>query len=85
MDGNYIYTKLNTENHWVPIYIGQGDLSDRISPNHHKAECIERKGATHVHVHANANESKRLSEERDLLARYTQAYAPKGCNEKKGG
>jgi hypothetical protein len=83
--GNYIFTKLNSENRWIPIYIGQGDLGDRVSENHHQWTCIQRKGATHVHVHMNANEQSRLAEERDLLAYYTNAYAPNGCNEREGG
>jgi len=36
-------------------------------------------------MHKNAKESDRLSEERDLLAAFPQAYFPKGCNVKKGG
>jgi hypothetical protein len=83
-DGNYIFTK--TENNkWVPIYIGQGDLGDRITTNHHKANCILKKGATHVHAHLNARLQDRLAEEQDLLAAYSQAYEPIGCNEKVGG
>jgi len=83
-DGNYIYAKKNAEGKWVPIYIGQGDLKDR-TEDHHQAACISRKGATHIHVHLNASEEDRLAEERDLLAHYTNAYQPAGCNEKQGG
>jgi hypothetical protein len=83
-NGNYIYSKKNAEGKWVPIYIGQGDLKDR-SENHHKASCINSKGATHVHVHLNPKEIDRLAEEKDLLGRYTNAYVPTGCNEKEGG
>lgn len=84
-DGNYIFSKLNSENRWVPIYIGQGDLHDRISDDHHQARCIKTRGATHVHVHSNSTERARLAEEQDLLAYYTNAYTPNGCNEKIGG
>lgn len=80
-DGNYIFTK-KVDGKWRPIYIGQGDLGDRISANHHKIDCIERKGATHVHVHLNSNKVAREHEEADLLANYTQSYEPTGCNEK---
>ena len=83
-DGNYIYSKLNERNLWVPIYIGQGDLKDR-TENHHQAICIKRKGATHIHVHLNAKEKDRTAEETDLLANYTNAYQPSGCNERVGG
>jgi len=80
-EGNYIFTKV-VNNAWRPIYIGQGDLGDRISTNHHKWECIEEKGATHVHAHLNENESNREAEEDDLLNNFAHAYQPDGCNEK---
>ena len=84
-DGNYIYSKKNDEGKWVPIYIGQGDLASRVSDDHHQAACIERRGATHVHVRRNERENDRTDEEADLLARYTNAYKPTGCNEREGG
>ena len=83
--GNYIYSKLNDKHLWVPIYIGEGDLGDRIGDDHHQSACIARKGATHVHVHLNDPQSVRQKEEADLLGRYTNAYKPSGCNVKKGG
>jgi len=75
----------SADNKWIPIYIGQGDLGDRIGPNHHAATCINSKGATHVHVHLNGRVEDRTAEESDLLARYTNAYKPNGCNDKIGG
>ena len=80
-DGNYIYARL-VEGKWRPIYIGQGDLHDRVSDSHHKADCIKSKGATHVHAHLNGKKEDREAEEADLLANYPQAFEPKGCNEK---
>lgn len=82
--GNYIYTRVDADNQWVPIYIGQGDLRDRAT-SHHQADCIRRKGATHFHCHNNAVEQNRLAEESDLLANHPQAYQPTGCNERRGG
>ena len=33
--GNYIFCKLNAQNQWEPIYIGQtGDLSERFDSHH---------------------------------------------------
>ena len=78
--GNYIYTAAQAHNRWVPIYIGQGDLGDRVSENHHRSMCIKLKGATHVHTHTNLLEEDRLVEERDLLGSYRNAYEPYGCN-----
>ena len=84
-DGNYIYSKLNANSNWVPIYIGEGDLSERIGDRHHQATCIRNKGATHVHEHLNSTKNARKIEEQDLLQNYTNAYQPNGCNEKEGG
>jgi hypothetical protein len=84
-DGNYIYAKRNSEGHWVPVYIGQGDLATRATGNHHQIECIDSKGATHVHLMLNSKEADRLAVEKDLLANFQNAYTPTGCNVKKGG
>jgi hypothetical protein len=78
--GNYIFTR--DESGIAPaIYIGEGDLGERISANHHKWTCIQTKGATQVHVHLNADETARKQEEADLLAGNPEAYVPTGCNE----
>ena len=82
--GNYIFVR-RVPDGWVPIYIGQGDFSERLTTNHHKYDCISRKGATEVHVMVNPNEQDRLAVESDLLRKYTGAYSPTGCNEKTGG
>lgn len=73
--GNYIYAKLNALGHWVPVYIGQtGNLNERITPNHEKARCVDRNGATHIHVHVTpAGENARLAEEKDLILRWQPA------------
>jgi hypothetical protein len=83
--GNYVYAKLNANNRWVPVYIGEGDLGERISDNHHKALCIRNKGATHVHVHIAGTKAEGTAEEKDLLANYKNAFVPTGCNEALGG
>jgi hypothetical protein len=84
-DGNYIYATKNAQGQWVPVYVGEGDLADRAGDNHHQADCIKRKGATHFHCHLNPAAGTRRSEEADPLTRYTNAYQPYGCNEKQGG
>lgn len=83
--GNYIYAKLNSSGLWVPVYIGEGDLSVRTTGSHHRVECIDAKKATHIHMHINSIEKVRLAEEADLLANYPNAYDPNGCNVKIGG
>src|SRR5436190_64606 len=40
-DGNYVHTKINSDNKWVPVYFGEGDLSDRAGKNHHQSDCID--------------------------------------------
>lgn len=82
-DGNYIFTKV-VNGKWIPIYIGQGDLNDRINDPAHQ-QCAIGKGATHIHVHTQSAEQVRLAEEADLLAGHPEAYAPTGCNRKPGG
>lgn len=68
--GNYIYAKETKPKHWVPVYIGEGNLADRSDlDDHHKAGCIRRNGATHIHAHLNSDEQDRLAEERDLVER----------------
>lgn len=79
-DGNYIYAKKNQQGLWVPVYIGEGDLSKRATPDHHRINCIDSNGATHVHLHLNSRKEDRLAEEKDLLANYTNALTPSGCN-----
>jgi hypothetical protein len=79
-DGNYIYTKKNRDGLWVPVYIGEGDLSKRARTDHHRIQCIDSKGATHVHLHLSARREDRVAEERDLLANYMNALTPSGCN-----
>jgi len=81
--GNYIFARIGAGK-WVPIYIGEGDLKDRIS-NPDQAACITSKGASHIHVHSESNEQSRKAEESDLLAGNPEAYVPTGCNVKPGG
>jgi len=82
--GNYIYAKV-VNNFWQPVYVGEGDLSVRCSQSHHQLECINSKGATHVHMHMNVSDEARYAEEADILANNANAYDPIGCNIKKGG
>lgn len=69
--GNYIFAREVSPDRFVPVYIGEtSDLSERFD-NHHKAQCIGRNGATHIHAHVNSGgEMARRSEESDLIARW---------------
>ncbi|MGR3914839.1 MAG: hypothetical protein OD918_10075 [Gammaproteobacteria bacterium] len=72
---NYIFAKL-VDRYWHAVYIGEtGELGDRLA-NHHKVDCVERRGATHIHVHGSSDDATvRRAEEKDL----TDAYNPP-CN-----
>jgi hypothetical protein len=63
-----VYMFLNVRE---PVYVGQTeDLSERFD-NHHKADCIRRRGATVICVLVVSSEAERLAIERDLLANYS--------------
>ena len=68
--GNYIFAKETKPRSWEAIYIGEtDDLGERFD-NHHKKECIENEGATHIHAHKSSDDKKtRCAEESDLLAK----------------
>lgn len=78
--GNYIYAKLINDKDWVPIYIGRGDLSLCAGDDRLLLECIASKGATHIHLRCNPRIQDQISETRDLLARFENAFAPHGCH-----
>jgi hypothetical protein len=69
--GNYVFARETSPGRFVPVYIGEtSDLSERFD-NHHKAACISRNGATHIHAHVNSDgAAARLAEEADLVARW---------------
>ena len=67
---NYILCKADGTS-WEPIYIGQTeDLSEPLD-SHQAMPGINRRSATHIHVHFNAWETARLTEVADLLSNYT--------------
>ena len=70
--GNYVFAKESRPGHWTPIYFGEtGDLSSRFL-DHHQNDCIDKHGATHIHVHSNsAGRQARLDEETDLRAQWS--------------
>lgn len=59
--GTYIYATRK----WVPIYIGEGNLTQRAAPDRCGIQCIDAKGATHVHLHVNYGRDDRLADRRD--------------------
>ncbi len=69
----------------MPIYIGQGNLTQRAAIDPRCVECIDAKGATYVHLPVDSDRDDRLAEETDLLDNFPQACIPDGCNEKQSG
>ena len=65
----------------IPVFIGAGDLTQRVAIDPRVGDCIEANGVTHVHVHVNHDRDKRLAEAKDLLGNYPQARVPTGCSE----
>jgi len=83
--GNYIFAKKSNDGHWIPIYIGQGDLGVLIGKANAQLKCIKEMGATHIHVHQNNSEWVRTTEEHDLMENHLKVFKPYGCNFKKEG
>jgi hypothetical protein len=82
--GNFIYARLDEHHRWIPVFIGHGDLAQQAEAEPRIVKCIDAKGATHVHLHPNYSQDKRLAEKIDPLENFPQAYLPDGCNENEG-
>lgn len=80
--GNYMLARQSQEGRWIPVFIGQGNLKERVSDKAHMRNA-QKKGATHILARVNQNEHLRRVEERDLLVAHPEACAPTGCNENK--
>lgn len=79
--GNFIYARKNSEQLWVPSFIGHGDLAHCREDDAATLACIDGQGATHVHMRLGAMEAERLAVHADLLAAYRNAFPPEGCND----
>src|SRR6516225_6553161 len=73
---NYIYAKMDEHRRWVPIYIGDGNLTQRAAVAPRDVKCIDAKGATHVHLHVNYDRDDREAEVSDLLENFPQVHVP---------
>ena len=83
--GNFIDAKMDEHKRWPPIYIGEGNLTQRGRPDPRAMKSVDAKGATQVHVHVNCDREERVAEVKDLLENFPQSYAPEGCNDKVRG
>lgn len=71
--GVYIFSGVNQDNIWVPVYIGQADSFKNRMPCHERWPEAIKLGATNVHAMVVKNESERAQIERALI----QAYQPR--------
>jgi hypothetical protein len=69
--GIYIFTGLNQQNQWVPLYIGQTDSFYSRIPWHEKWDMAVRRGATHVHAMVVEHVIQRVTIETELIQRYS--------------
>ena len=75
MGGLYLFTKAADNTNYL-LYLGHTqDLSSRFT-NHHKEECVDNHGGTHVSVCIIEDEKTRIAAEKDILANYNFT-----CNE----
>jgi predicted GIY-YIG superfamily endonuclease len=70
----YIYTKLENDG-WQCLYVGQtSQLATRLQQHANgdsdSDKCIQKSGATHIHVHQKSPESARFDEETDIRNNY---------------
>ncbi len=68
--GIYIYARETSPHQWIPIYIGQTQNVNVRLANHEQQECVDRNGATHIHVSIITDERSRLAIEKDLIQQW---------------
>lgn len=84
VDRNYIFAQ-ETQSGWNTIYIGEGNLKDRMQDKEH-LDCATKKGFTHYHVHTNSDEENRKFEETDLMSKHIGClFENGGCNKTSDG
>jgi len=71
--GIYIFTKLNDENRWVPLYIGQASSFKERFSSHERLEEAKKLGVTHIHAKTVPKQA-----DRDLIeSRLIESYQPR--------
>nr|WP_320050263.1 hypothetical protein [uncultured Desulfuromonas sp.] len=70
LGGIYLVLKKLPNGNYDVIYVGQtGDFSERFDA-HHKQHCFDRNGKTHIGIHQEGSEQRRLFKEADLIDNY---------------
>ena len=69
--GNFLHVRVTEEGVLAPVFIAQTpDLNHRFL-SQEEQDCVNRNGATQLHLHANYKaEQERIAEEADLVARW---------------
>src|SRR3982750_1327137 len=68
--GIYIYARETSPHKWAPIYIAQTENVNVRLKNHEQRECVDRNGATHIHVSIITDEKSRSTLEKDLTEQW---------------
>jgi hypothetical protein len=68
--GIYIYARETSPHKWIPIYIGQTENVNVGLTDHEQQECVDRNGATHIHVSIVTSEKSRLAITNDLIEQW---------------
>ena len=53
--GNFVFARFDSGRHWVPIFVGEGDLGKHVDANNYELHVIQRRGATSGYVTAGGN------------------------------
>ncbi len=70
--GVYIFTALDDQKRWIPLYVGQADSFRTRIPSHEQWNPAVQLGATHIHAMEVPLTANRDMVEQDLI----QAYQP---------
>ena len=68
--GIYIFTMVNKDNFWIPLYIGQADSFKNRLSDHNKWDAAKRLGMTHVHAKSVGKQTDRDAIEKELIKKY---------------
>jgi hypothetical protein len=68
--GIYIYARETAPHKWIPIYIGQTENVNVGLADHEQQECVDRNGATHIHVTIVTSDKSRLASTKDLIEKW---------------
>ena len=71
--GNYILCDRDVMGDWDPLFIGEATNLFQHLGDSERQQWIRMQGVTHVHAHIGRDESQRLEESQDLLARFSPA------------